>query len=107
MRKLLVFAVVIGLLGTAGVALADPNLSDNAVPAHRHFIDTDLSDPTNALVEVGPRYCDNQALKSAFNQFHANLHNHHFVPEAIGPIAPGLHDLSGAELTGRPCSFTG
>jgi len=75
---------------------------------HRHFIDTDLTDPNNALRQVGPRYCDNPALKSAFTQFHANVHTHNGVTGEIGPDtpAPGLHNKVGADITARPCSFT-
>jgi hypothetical protein len=103
LRKLLVLTVLIGLLGTAGVAIADPNLL--TVPAHRHFIQTN-----NGLVEVGPRLCDDPALQKAFNQFHANIHSHTLrdgtLIGAIGPVAPGLHNDIGAELEPQPCSFT-
>lgn len=112
MRTRLAVTVLIGLIGTAGVALADPNLSPD-VPAHRHFIVKDgLS-----VAEVGPRLCDNPALQNAFNQFHVNLHSHLmrvpnpngpgfiFVPVvgAIGPVAPGLHNGTGPELRPGPC----
>lgn len=96
MRKLLVLTVLAGVLGTAGLALADPNLSN--VAPHRHFIQTD-----NGIVQVGPRVCDNPALQSAFNEFHANIHSHAGVTGEIGPVAPGLHNGVGAEITSRPC----
>jgi hypothetical protein len=103
LRKLLVLTVAIGVLGTTGAAVADPNLLN--VPAHRHYIHTN-----NGLVEVGPRLCDNPALQSAFNQFHANIHSHTLRDGtpigAIGPIAPGLHNGIGAELEAHPCNFT-
>lgn len=84
------------LLGTAGVALADPDLPD--IPRHRHYIVTATGD----LQEVGPRVCVNAALQDAFNQFHSNLH--HAVPGSPGPSesAPGLHNDAGAELTALP-----
>jgi hypothetical protein len=53
----------------------------------------------NGLVEVGPRLCDNPELQNAFNQFHANTHTHDGVVGEIGPVAPGLHNGQGAELT--------
>jgi hypothetical protein len=106
LKKILVLTVLTGLLGTAGVALADPNITSN-VPKHRHFIEKD-----GLRVEVGPRLCDNPNLQGAFNQFHVNLHSHlmrtptgSFVPVvgAIGPIAPGLHTGPGPELHPGPC----
>jgi hypothetical protein len=102
LRKLLVLTLLIGLLGTAGVAsvaLADPNLTLQAMP-HRHFING---------AEVGPRYCDNQdnpATKAAFTQFHANTHTHMGVTGEIGPVAPGLHNGRGGEITSGPCQPT-
>jgi hypothetical protein len=97
MRKLLVLSTLAGVLGTAGVAIADPNLTLTVGP-HRHFIQTD-----NGLVEVGPRYCDNPALREAFAQFHANTHTHGGVSGAIGPVAPGLHNSVGPELIRGDC----
>ena len=93
MRKFVVIASIASLLPTAGVALADPNLTLQAQP-HRHFVNG---------VEVGPRYCDNAGLKGAFAQFHANTHSHAGVTGEIGPVAPGLHNSRGAELTFGPC----
>ena len=93
MRKLLLLTCMAGVLGIAGVALADPNLTLQAQP-HRHFVNG---------VEVGPRYCDNPGLRRAFAQFHANTHTHAGVTGEIGPVAPGLHNSRGAELTFGPC----
>jgi hypothetical protein len=99
MRKLFVLlpALVTLLVGTATVALADPNLTLTTT-AHRHFVQTD-----NGLVEVGPRYCDNAGLRAAFTQFHANTHTHNGVTGEIGPVAPGLHNAVGAELISGSC----
>jgi len=100
-RIVVLLALASALIGTAGLAIADPNLSD--VAAHRHFIET-----SNGLVAVGPDLCDNPgnpAIQNAFNQFHANIHSHAGVTGEIGPVAPGLHNGTGAELTARPCSF--
>jgi hypothetical protein len=94
MRRLLI-ALVIGVLGSAGFALADPNLSD--IPRHRHFIQT----PSGGLVEVGPRFCDDPALQDAFNQFHNNVHM--VSPTGIGPAAPGLHNFKGADIVMGLC----
>jgi hypothetical protein len=93
-RKLLSVAIlvgVLGVLGMAGIAIADPNLTLQATP-HRHFLQT-----PGGLVEVGPRLCDdktNLALRSAFTQFHANVHTHNGVTGEIGPVAPGLQKPS-------------
>ena len=80
-----------GLLAAAG--RADPNLSN--VPAHRHFING---------VQVGPDLCDNPTnpgIQKAFNQFHNNLHR--LTPDSIGPVAPGLHNGQGGEITPGAC----
>jgi hypothetical protein len=99
-RIVLLLALATALIAiAAGVAVADPSLSN--VAAHRHFIQTE-----SGLVQVGPRLCDDPSLQNAFNQFHANIHSHAGVTGEIGPVAPGLHNLQGAELTSRPCSFT-
>ena len=102
MRQLLVLFVltaVFGVLMMAGVAIADPGLSN--VPAHRHFV----KQANGALVEVGPRLCDNPDLQHAFN--HANIHSHTLRDGtqigAIGPVAPGLHNGSGPELIPGNC----
>ena len=101
MRKIFVIMMLAGVLAAvASEALADPNLTLQA-PLHRHYIDVDTSDPTNALVEVGPRWCDHQnnlALKRAFTQFHANGHTGSGVTGEIGPVAPGLHNGAGGEI---------
>lgn len=83
--------------GSVGAAKADTGLPD--IRHHRHFIVT----PTGALVEVGPRVCDDPALQDAFNQFHYNIH--HGIPGVTNPAAPGLdheHDNPVA-LTGGRC----
>lgn len=105
MRQLLVLSMltaIFGVLMVAGVAIADPGLSTN-VPAHRHFV----KQASGAMVEVGPRLCDNPDLQQAFNQFHANIHSHTLrngTPiGAIGPIAPGLHNGFGGELVPGDC----
>lgn len=106
MRMLLALFALVGLFGTAGVAIADPNLTD--VPAHRHFLAT-----PSGLVQVGPNVCDNASLQDAFNQFHYNVHHSFSSPTTpvptLGPQdgAPGLHNSKGADLTIRMCSFTG
>jgi hypothetical protein len=97
MRKLLVLVALTALLGSAGVAIADPHLILTADP-HRHFVNID-----GTRVEVGPRYCDNANLRGAFAQFHANTHTHNGVTGAIGPVAPGLHNQSGPELSAGRC----
>jgi hypothetical protein len=73
---------------------ADPNLSN--IPRHRHYVQTQ-----NGMVEVGPRFCDNPNLQKAFNQFHNNIHA--VSGSAIGPAAPGLHNLQGAEVLSGGC----
>jgi hypothetical protein len=90
-------AVLVGipvLLGTmAATGHADPNLSN--VPAHRHWING---------VQVGPDLCDNPdnaGIQQAFNEFHNNLHR--LTPDSIGPVAPGLHNGQGGELTATAC----
>ena len=94
MRKLCVLVLTVGLLGTAGVAVADPDLNLTTT-AHRHYING---------VEVGPRYCDNAGLRDAFTQFHANLHSHMGVTGEIGPTAPGLHPAGApSKITSGPC----
>jgi hypothetical protein len=98
MKKRLIFGILIAIaavLMTAAIGLADPGLTD--VPAHRHWVST----PAGELVEVGPRVCDNPNVQEAFNQFHNNLHA--LTPSGIGPVAPGLHNSQGAELTFSGC----
>ncbi len=82
--------VVIG----ARTLKADPDL--NNVPPHRHWVQT----ASGSLVEVGPRVCDNPNLQRAFDQFHNNIH---VVSSGIGPAAPGLHNLKGAEVQFSGC----
>ena len=96
MRKLVVLlATSVALVGTVvGVAIADPGLND--IGAHRHFINGR---------EVGPRICDHPAdanIQKAFNQFHANHHNQ-FVTGGQGPVAPGINNDTGPELTAGGC----
>ena len=95
MRLLLVLAASVAVMVTAGVALADPELSLQAQP-HRHYIKG---------VQVGPRYCDNANLRDAFTQFHANVHTHAGVTGEIGPDtpAPGLHAGPGPTVVSGPC----
>ncbi len=95
MRRLLTASLIVGVLGSAGFALADPNLSN--IPPHRHYIDS----PTGELVQVGPRVCDDPSLQEAFNQFHNNVHI--VSATGIGPAAPGLHNFKGADLKAGPC----
>jgi hypothetical protein len=97
MRKLIVVTMLGGVLGWAGIAGADPNLSD--VMPHRHY--TRTQDGTT--MEVGPCVCDNPTLQHAFNEFHANTHTHNGVTGEIGPVAPGLHNGHGTELTFGGC----
>jgi hypothetical protein len=96
-RKLVVGALAgaAAILFTVATSRADPNLTN--VPKHRHYIKTATGD----LVEVGPRLCDNPDLQRAFNQFHNNIHV--VTGSAIGPAAPGLHNLQGAEVLARGC----
>jgi hypothetical protein len=96
-RKRLVAAGLAGalLLGTALTSLADPNLPD--IRPHRHFV----LNADGVRVEVGPRVCDQPSLQHAFNEFHANVHT--VVADAIGPVAPGLHNGIAAELQAGPC----
>lgn len=84
-------AVLIGI--TAATGSADPNLAP--VPAHRHFING---------AQVGPNLCDNPSnvgIQQAFAQFHNNLHR--LTPTSIGPVAPGLHNGIGGEITPGSC----
>jgi hypothetical protein len=96
MRKLLLGCAVAGVAigGTIGIAVADSGLND--IGPHRHFI---------GGREVGPRICDhldNPVMQKAFNQFHANHHNHN-VTGGQGPIAPGINDEQGPGLTPGAC----
>ncbi len=95
MRRVLVVLAIIGMFSWSGSAIADPNLTN--VPPHRHYIQT----ATGQLVQVGPRVCDDPSLQAAFNQFHNNLHV--VTSSGIGPAAPGLHNLQGAEILAGPC----
>jgi hypothetical protein len=98
-------AAAVLLVSSAAIALADPNVPN--IPAHRHFVQT----ANGNLVQVGPRLCDDASLQQAFNEFHINVHASATSPttpiDTLGPQhgAPGLHNLQGAELVIRPCSF--
>jgi hypothetical protein len=96
-KSLFLLSAVLVALSAAVTSSADPGLGP--VPPHRHWIQT-----SNGMVEVGPRVCDNPNLQSAFNQFHNNLHA--ASPTAIGAVAPGLHNLRGAEITFTGCVVT-
>jgi hypothetical protein len=94
MRKLVVSAAVAVVAIGGGVVVADKGLND--APPHRHYIGDQ---------EVGPRICDhpgNKGIQNAFNQFHANHHNHNFTG-GQGPVAPGLHNGKGPDLRPGPC----
>ncbi len=98
----------VALLAFAGPGTADPNLVN--APPHKHFVIT----AQGKWIPVGPQVCPagtNPQLQRAFNQFHFNIH-HSFIPgvgqiDTLGPQhgAPGLHNQTGADMTGRPCSF--
>jgi hypothetical protein len=97
MKERVVFGFVVCIatvLITATTSLADPDLGN--VPAHRHWIQTPAG-----LVQVGPRLCDDPSLQEAFNQFHNNIHI--ATGSSIGPVAPGLHNFTGAELMFSGC----
>jgi hypothetical protein len=98
-RQTLIVALAGGaaLLGTTLPSFADPNVPD--IAPHRHFIQT----PQGALVQVGPRVCDDPSLQDAFNQFHVNTHV--VAADSQGPAAPGLHNHRGADIVARACSF--
>jgi len=92
-----IVAAVAAIMVTVKTSKADPNLVGN-VPAHRHYVRT----PDGGLVEVGPRLCGNPQLQKAFNQFHNNIHAASSTG-AIGPAAPGLHNLQGADVLSGGC----
>jgi hypothetical protein len=97
MRKQLLVGVAltgVAIGGTIGMAVADSGLND--IGPHRHFIGGQ---------EVGPRICDHPddpGIQEAFNQFHANHHNHN-VTGGQGPVAPGINDEQGPKLTPGVC----
>ena len=106
MRTLIVLTIATGVLvAGAAVAVADPNVPN--ISPHRHFLQTPAG-----LVQVGPRLCDDPSRQQAFNQFHINVHSSATSPttpiDTLGPQhgAPGLHNINGAELVIRPCSFS-
>ena len=97
MKARLAIGIAVGMaaiLITATTSRADPDLTN--IPRHRHFVET-----SSGLVEVGPRLCDNPKLQRAFNQFHNNIHA--VSGSGIGPAAPGLHNLVGAEVRFSAC----
>jgi hypothetical protein len=89
-----IVAGVAAILFTRATIRADPDLTN--VPPHRHYVRT-----SQGIVEVGPRVCDNPNLQRAFDQFHNNLHV--ATSSSIGPVAPGLHNFTGAELRASRC----
>jgi hypothetical protein len=94
MRAVLASLVLIATVAVgATTAVADPNLSD--VSPHRHW----LTLPSGGQVQVGPIVCGNPNMQDAFNQFHNNLH----ISSGLGPAAPGLHNITGAEITATGC----
>ncbi len=98
----------VALLVFAGPGTADPNLVN--APPHQHWVITAQGE----WIPVGPQVCPAGTypqLQEAFNQFHFNIH-HSALPsvgqiDTLGPQhgAPGLHDQTGADMTGAPCSF--
>ena len=107
MRILIVLTLAAGvLIAGAAVAFADPDVPN--IAAHRHFLQT----PSGELVQVGPRLCDDARVQNGFNQFHINIHASATSPitpiDTLGPQhgAPGLHNINGAELVIRLCSFS-
>ena len=104
MRQRFLFGLaILAVVGvTAATGLADPNLSN--VSPHRHFIDGQ---------PVGPDLCDNYdfvnhvatdpGIQQAFNQFHNNLHRATNPCGTNGPVAPGLHNGKGGEITFTAC----
>jgi|SRR5690242_20216391 len=98
MKKRLAIGILAGMatiLITVATSQADPKLTN--IPPHRHFVKT----ADGSLVEVGPRVCDNPNLQHAFNQFHNNVHA--VSATGIGPAAPGLHNMQGAEIMSGRC----
>jgi hypothetical protein len=94
-RLIALFAILAALIGgSVGIAMADTGL--NNIAPHRHFIGGQ---------QVGPRICDHlddPVMQEAFNQFHANHHNHN-VTGGQGPVAPGINDTQGPKLTATGC----
>jgi len=89
-------ALLFGLAAVSGHA--DANLPN--IAPHRHWING---------VQVGPDLCDNRdnpGIQQAFNEFHSNLHRLVVVGGvnySTGPVAPGLHNGQGGELTATGC----
>jgi len=111
MRILLLSVVVVGslaLVALAGPGFADPNVPD--ITPHQHFVISAKGE----WVPIGPQVCpagSSPQLQKAFNQFHVNIHHSENPPgtpiTTNGPQggAPGLHNLIGADMQGRPCGF--
>jgi hypothetical protein len=97
-KSLFLLSALLVLLSFAVTSSADPGLG--TVPAHRHWV----VNAQGKMVQVGPRVCDNPNLQNAFNQFHNNIHA--VTPTGIGPAAPGLHNMQGAEITFTGCAIT-
>jgi len=88
-------ASVAAVLITVATSRADPKLPN--IPKHRHYV----KQTDGTLVEVGPRLCDNPQVQRAFNEFHNNIHM--VTADGIGPVAPGLHNFSGPEISAGKC----
>ena len=112
--KVFVFVVSIAavvsfaLLALVGPGFADPGVPD--ITPHKHFLVT----ADGRWIPIGPQVCpagSSPQLQKAFNQFHVNIHHSEFPPgtpiDTNGPQggAPGLHNGTGSEMQGRPCSF--
>ena len=98
MRKRIALGLATGVAAVFMVVAtseADPNLGN--ITPHRHWVQTANGD----LVEVGPPVCGNPQLQKAFNQFHNNIHV--VSGSGIGPAAPGLHNVQGADLQAGGC----
>ena len=52
-------------------------------------------------VPSGPSVMVLPGSGKAFNEFHNNLHR--LTADSIGPVAPGLHNGKGGEITATAC----
>jgi hypothetical protein len=66
--KILLAATATSALFLASLPAASAGTAPPIFP-HRHFLVT-----PDGTVPVGPQVCENPALQSAFNQFHAAVH---------------------------------